>query len=145
MTKIYDEWLILRDNCYTCKHRYVNICNIMNVELHDLDFSCDFHKRKNSGAFRRKRRKVNKEYMSRYEENSFSKANKIINNLSDNTNENKYTYDEEQAEEMYNMIKGGAVALLLEGKDEEVEEYIETIIKTLEEVIKRIRELKYKR
>lgn len=83
--------------------------------------------------------------MSRYEENSFSKANKIINNLSDGTNENKYTYDEEQAEEMYNMIKGGAVALLLEGKDEEVEEYIETIIKTLEEVIKRIRELKYKR
>lgn len=83
--------------------------------------------------------------MSRYEMNSFSKANKIINNLSDDTNENKYTYDEEQAEEMYNIIKGGAVALLLEGKDEEVEQYIETIIKTLEEVIKRIRELKYKR
>lgn len=80
--------------------------------------------------------------MSRYEENSFSKANKIINNLSDGTNENKYTYDEEQADEMFKMIKGGAVALLLEGKDEEVEEYIETIIKTLEEVIKRIRELK---
>lgn len=83
--------------------------------------------------------------MSRYEENSFSKAQNIINNLSDDTNENKYTYDEEQAEEMFNMIKGGALALLLEGKDEEVEEYIETIIKTLVEVIKRIRELKYKR
>lgn len=83
VTKIYDEWLILRDNCYTCKHRHANICNAFNVELHDLDFSCDFHKRKNSGAFRRKRKKVNKEYMSRYEENSFSKANKIINNLSD--------------------------------------------------------------
>lgn len=80
--------------------------------------------------------------MSRYEENSFSKANKIINNLSDGTNENKYTYDEEIAEEMFKKIKGGALALLLEGKDEEVEEYIETIIKTLEEVIKRIRELK---
>lgn len=83
--------------------------------------------------------------MSKYEENSFSKADKIIHNLSDGTNEDKYTYDEEQAEEMFNMIKGGALALLLEGKDEEVEEYIETIIKTLEEVIKRIRELKYKR
>ena len=83
--------------------------------------------------------------MSRYKENTFSKANKIINNLSDATNEDKYTYDEEQADEMFNMIKAGAVALLLDGKDEEVEEFIETSIKTLEETIKRIRELKYKR
>ena len=46
---------------------------------------------------------------------------------------------------MFNTIKAGAVALLLEGKDEEVEEFIEITIKTLEEVVKRIRELKYKR
>lgn len=83
--------------------------------------------------------------MSRYNENSFSKANKILHNLSDGLNEDKYTYDEEQVEKMFNTVKAGAVALLLEGRDEDVEELIETTIKTLEESVKRIRELKYKR
>lgn len=67
--KTYDELspeekLILHDNCFTCKHRNGSNCSILNIRerktYHDLDFVCDYHKLKNSGAFRRKRRKIKK-------------------------------------------------------------------------------------
>ena len=59
-----EEKLILHDNCFTCKHRNGSKCTILNIRdrktYYDLDFVCDFHKLRNSGAFRRRRRKVKK-------------------------------------------------------------------------------------
>ena len=59
-----EEKLMLHDNCFTCKHRNGNECTVLNIKresISDLDFVCDFHKLRNSGAFRRKRRKIKKE------------------------------------------------------------------------------------
>lgn len=66
-----DYPIILQDVCYNCK--YYNIpgnmylegyCHYLNIHCYQ-DFICDFYKRKNSGAYRRKRRKVKKEYDSK--------------------------------------------------------------------------------
>lgn len=53
--------LILQEICYTCKYYDGTNCNRMNSETYE-QFICDFFKRKNSGAFRRKWRKAKKEY-----------------------------------------------------------------------------------
>ena len=46
--------------CGTCKHHKDYFCEKINMKLTDYhieEFVCDFYKRKNSGAFRRKLKK----------------------------------------------------------------------------------------
>ena len=52
---------ILQDICYTCKYYENKTCRVLNIDPLET-FCCDFFKRKNSGAFRRKRRKAKKEF-----------------------------------------------------------------------------------
>ena len=48
--------------CENCKHQHDQQCDVLYPhELHQWDFVCDFWRRKNSGAFRRKLRKQRKE------------------------------------------------------------------------------------
>lgn len=55
-----NKYKILDSCCYTCKHYDGTNCNVLNFKSSE-DFICDFFKRKNSGAFRRKWRKAKKE------------------------------------------------------------------------------------
>lgn len=57
---IDEKYKILDLCCYTCKNYDGTNCNTLNIEP-DEEFVCDFFKRKNSGAFRRKWRKAKKE------------------------------------------------------------------------------------
>lgn len=54
---------ILVSCCYTCKNYDGTKCNRLNIEP-DEDFVCDYFRRKNSGAFRRKWRKAKKEWLN---------------------------------------------------------------------------------
>ena len=54
---------ILVSCCYTCKNYDGTKCNRLNIKP-DEDFVCDYFKRKNSGAFRRKWRKAKKEWLN---------------------------------------------------------------------------------
>lgn len=54
---------ILQDICYTCKYYNDKRCEKIGIDPLET-FICDFYKRKNSGSFRRKRRKVKKVYDS---------------------------------------------------------------------------------
>jgi len=53
---------ILQEICYTCKYYNNKRCERLDMESFET-FICDFYKRKNSGAFRRKWRKAKKEYI----------------------------------------------------------------------------------
>lgn len=60
------ECYILIDNCRTCKKLPEcenHLREVWGERYDDLskEFSCDFYRRKNSGAFRRKVRKIKKE------------------------------------------------------------------------------------
>ena len=61
--EISKYYYILHDHCYTCKYYSDKRCERLGIEPLET-FICDFFKRKNSGAFRRKRRKVKKVYDS---------------------------------------------------------------------------------
>ena len=68
--------LILQEICYTCKYYEDKTCRVLNIEPKTPEvFCCDFFKRKNSGAFRRKWRKAKKKYEEYERRSNESKKN----------------------------------------------------------------------